>query len=124
MASQGEFQEKFSAFIEQLDKNYHYYVEIRNPNYLNDSYFRFLKSLNLKHVFLQEYYMPSVMEVYDKYRKDKNGEGTYERIQNKIQYLAKKIPDEVRISVLVKIGDKQKQISISDIARPKIGRIL
>ena len=38
--------------------------------------------------------------------------------------LAKKIPDEVRITVLVKIGDKQKQISISDIARPKIGRIL
>lgn len=69
MPSQGEFQEKFAAFLERLDKKYHYFVEIRNPNYLNDAYFTFLKRLNLNHVFLQGYYMPSVIGVYDKYGK-------------------------------------------------------
>jgi uncharacterized protein YecE (DUF72 family) len=67
MASQGEFQEKFGAFVEQLAKQYQYYVEIRNPNYLNDAYFRFLKSMGLKHVFLQGYYMPSVIDLHGKF---------------------------------------------------------
>lgn len=69
MASQGEFQEKFGTFVEPLDKNYHYFIEIRNPNYLNDAYFRFLGSLNLNHVFLQGYYMPSVIDLYEKFGK-------------------------------------------------------
>jgi uncharacterized protein YecE (DUF72 family) len=69
MASQGEFQEKFGRFIEQLDKKYHYYVEIRNPNYLNDAYFSFLTSHNLRHVFLQGYYMPSMIDIYNKFGK-------------------------------------------------------
>jgi len=68
MASQMEFQEKFGSFVQRLDKKYHYFVEIRNPNYLNDTYFRFLESLKLKHVFLQGYYMPSVIDLYDKFR--------------------------------------------------------
>jgi uncharacterized protein YecE (DUF72 family) len=55
--------------VEQLDKKFHYFVEIRNPNYLNDAYFRFLSSLKLSHIFLQGYYMPSVVDIYSKYGK-------------------------------------------------------
>jgi len=67
MSSQGEFQERFAAFIEQVDSNYDYLIEIRNPNYLNQNYFRFLNTIGLGHVFLQGYYMPSITDLYQKY---------------------------------------------------------
>ena len=43
-------------------------IEIRNPNYLNTNYFRFLKDLNLTNVFLQGYFMPSIVGVYNKHK--------------------------------------------------------
>jgi len=43
-------------------------IEIRNQYYLNSSYFKFLQDLNLSHVFLQGYFMPSVVGVYNKYK--------------------------------------------------------
>ncbi len=43
-------------------------IEIRNPNYLNTSYFRFLKDLELTNVFLQGYFMPPVVGIYNKYK--------------------------------------------------------
>jgi uncharacterized protein YecE (DUF72 family) len=66
MASQGQFQEKFAAFIEKIDPDYDYLVEIRNPNYLNRNYFQFLNSIGCGHVFLQGYYMPSITDLYEK----------------------------------------------------------
>lgn len=43
-------------------------IEIRNPYYLNSSYFKFLRDLNLAHVFLQGYFMPPIIETYSKYK--------------------------------------------------------
>jgi len=66
MFSQGEFQEKLGTFFDKLERRYRYFLEIRNPNYLNTNYFQFLQKLNLGHVFLQGYYMPSIVDVYPK----------------------------------------------------------
>ena len=43
-------------------------IETRNPFYLNSSYFRFLNDLNLSHVFLQGYFMPPIVGIYNKYK--------------------------------------------------------
>ena len=67
MQSQMAFQEKFSTFIEKCPPSFNYCLETRNPNYLNEKYFHFLKSVNLSHVFLQGYYMPSIFDLYEKY---------------------------------------------------------
>ena len=67
MSSQMAFQEKFSTFIKKCPLGFNYCLEIRNPNYLNEKYFHFLKSVNLSHVFLQGYYMPFIFDLYEKY---------------------------------------------------------
>jgi uncharacterized protein YecE (DUF72 family) len=64
MASQADFLEQFSDFIGACPRGYRYCVETRNPNYLNRTYFDFLRRHRLCHVFLQGYYMPPVFEVY------------------------------------------------------------
>ena len=68
MSGAVEFIDKLGRFIEQLPKGFIYCIESRNPNYLNAVYFDFLKSTGLHHVFLQGYYMPSIFDVYRKYR--------------------------------------------------------
>ena len=67
MPAQTIFLEKFAQFIQKVDPSYQYAVEIRNPNYLNDSYFEFLQVHSLSHVFLQGYYMPPVTDIYKKF---------------------------------------------------------
>ncbi len=67
MPDQNSFMEKFSEFIQKTDSSFQYTVEIRNPNYLNRSYFEFLKNLELGHVFLQGYYMPSMVPLFRKF---------------------------------------------------------
>jgi uncharacterized protein YecE (DUF72 family) len=67
MSSQSEFQDKFSSFISKCTDEFDYGLEIRNPNYLNQSYFDFLKEHNLAHVFLQGYYMPDIFELFNKH---------------------------------------------------------
>lgn len=68
MPDQKTFQENFSKFIFHCPPGINYSVEIRNPNYLNEEYFSFLKSSDLSHVFLQGYYMPTIFSLYKKYR--------------------------------------------------------
>jgi uncharacterized protein YecE (DUF72 family) len=68
MASQKQFQERFGAFLREIDRDYQYGVEIRNPNYLNEGFFRFLQNNELGHVFLQGYYMPPVADVFRKFK--------------------------------------------------------
>ena len=68
MSSQTEFLEKLDGFLEECDPNFNYAIEIRNPYYLNKNYFEFLKERNIGHVFLQGYFMPDIIEVYQKYR--------------------------------------------------------
>jgi len=43
-------------------------IELRNQYYLNSSYFKFLIDLNLSHVFLQGYFMPPIVGIYNKYK--------------------------------------------------------
>jgi uncharacterized protein YecE (DUF72 family) len=68
MKSQSHFQELFEAFIQQLSTSYPYALEIRNPNYLNESYFQFLSRNRLSPVFLQGYWMPPITDLYEKWR--------------------------------------------------------
>jgi len=63
-----QFEEKVGAFVESLPSSFDYCLESRNPNYLNERYFDFLTTSNLHHVFLQGYYMPSIFDLYKKYR--------------------------------------------------------
>jgi uncharacterized protein YecE (DUF72 family) len=67
MPSQQLFQERFAHFIQQINPDFQYAVEIRNPNYLNEKYFKFLKIHKLSHVFLQGYYMPPIIDIYKKF---------------------------------------------------------
>ncbi|MCP5051148.1 MAG: DUF72 domain-containing protein [bacterium] len=67
MGSQGEFLQRFGEFMQQCPYDYNYAVEIRNPNYLNEKYFRFLEQNGMSHVFVHGYYMPPVTDVYKKY---------------------------------------------------------
>jgi uncharacterized protein YecE (DUF72 family) len=73
MNSLSEFQLKFSEFYKGLNKKAPSMgIEIRNPNYLNEKYFKFLSELNLAPVFLEGYYMPPIVEIYSKFKKHIN----------------------------------------------------
>lgn len=67
MPSQEAFQERLGAFAGQLPKGYTWGAESRNPNYLNERYFTFLRDHGLAQVFLQGYYMPPIFGVYEKF---------------------------------------------------------
>mgnify|MGYP006282958991 FL=1 len=68
MPGQQIFQERLLTFFANCPPDIPYCIEIRNPNYLNQSYFNFLNASNLYHVFLQGYYMPSIFDLYGKYQ--------------------------------------------------------
>jgi len=68
MKSQNQFQRIFGDFIKEMPEAFQYAIEIRNPNYLNESYFEFLSANKLSHVFLQGYYMPDITGLYKKWR--------------------------------------------------------
>ncbi len=69
MSSQGEFRKLFSEFREKLAGNIPpLALEIRNLNYLNDTYFKFLNELQIAHVFLEGYYLPPAAEIYSKFK--------------------------------------------------------
>lgn len=67
LASQAEFLEKLGTFVSKLPAGFNWCIETRNPNYLNDRYFAFLREHNVAHVFLHGYYMPPIFGLYDKY---------------------------------------------------------
>lgn len=68
MSSMNDFMEKFRIFHSVFPAGIPAIgIEIRNPNYLTKSYFEFLNRLNIYHVFLQGYYMPSIFDVYKKF---------------------------------------------------------
>jgi uncharacterized protein YecE (DUF72 family) len=68
MQSQDLFQERLGAFLAQAPASYCYAVEIRNPRYLNESFFEFLRANGTSPVFLQGYWMPPVFKVYEQWR--------------------------------------------------------
>jgi uncharacterized protein YecE (DUF72 family) len=68
MPSLQHFTEYLCGFFESLPKDSPPVgIEIRNPNYLNESWFRFLANNNISNVFLEGYFMPPVTETYRKY---------------------------------------------------------
>lgn len=67
MPSQFLFFQKFEEFVKKIPQNINYGIEIRNPNYLNRSYYKFLNKNNLSMVFLQGYYMPPIWETFNQF---------------------------------------------------------
>jgi uncharacterized protein YecE (DUF72 family) len=67
MGSQAHFQTLFRDFLLQLPDGLPYAVELRNPNYINRSFFEFIVQNRLIPVLLQGYYMPSILEIYSQW---------------------------------------------------------
>ncbi len=65
MSGLPEFIKRFEAFIQNVDRNFEYGIELRNPYFLKREYFEFLKRNNLRVVFLQGYFMSPVWEVFE-----------------------------------------------------------
>ena len=68
MAGLRQFLDLFEVFRQGLPEGYRFCVEIRNPNYLRDTYFDYLAEHRLGHVFLQGYYMPPIFGLYRLFR--------------------------------------------------------
>jgi len=66
MKSQSDCQELLATFFQQLPSVHQYAVEIRNGNYLNESYFDFLNLNGLIPVFIQGYWLPPITKLYQK----------------------------------------------------------
>ena len=66
MPSQMDFQLRYENFGVQFPEQKNLGIEIRNPNYLNREYFKFLNENNLIPVFIEGYYMPPVYEILRK----------------------------------------------------------
>ena len=64
MPSPQLFFEQFVNFVEAVDTSIPLCIELRNPNFLNDNYFKTLNELKIGHTFCQGYYMPDIQEVY------------------------------------------------------------
>jgi uncharacterized protein YecE (DUF72 family) len=67
MVSMRRFFERLAGLVEPFSSRIPIGIEIRNPNYLTSEYFEHLSRLNCHHVFLQGYYMPDIVEVYDRF---------------------------------------------------------
>ena len=69
MPSLSQFQRHLHQFFTSLPADIPpLSIETRNPYYLNSGYFRFLNDLDLTHVFLQGYFMPPIVAIYNKYK--------------------------------------------------------
>ncbi len=58
------FLDALGAFLKSTPGNCRICLEPRNPNYLNEDYFQFLRVHQLGHVFSQGYYLPDVPKLY------------------------------------------------------------
>ena len=65
MSGLQEFMKRFEKFIEAIDRDFEYGIELRNPNYLRKEYFDFLRANDLRMVFLHGYYMPPIWDVFE-----------------------------------------------------------
>jgi uncharacterized protein YecE (DUF72 family) len=68
MNSEAELLDRLGAFFDSIDRTYDISIELRNPNYLNKTYFEFLTGQNISHVLLQGYYMPPIKEVFQNFK--------------------------------------------------------
>lgn len=63
MSSKKALIERLDEFFDQAPKGFDYAVESRNPNYLTEDFFNFLKDRGLGFVMLEWYYMPPIADV-------------------------------------------------------------
>lgn len=62
-----EFRKQLDSFLDKLPKGFLWAVELRNPNWLNERYFQYLKDRGIAHVWEQGHHMPSVAELYPRF---------------------------------------------------------
>ena len=67
MPSKEAFMGRLDEFLKHAPKGYQYAIETRNPNYLAEDFFDFLRERSLSFVLLDGYYMPPVAEVAAKH---------------------------------------------------------
>ena len=63
MPSKKAFLDGLGAFFEQAPKGFDYAIETRNPNYLSEGFFDFLRKRMLGFVLLEGYYMPPIADI-------------------------------------------------------------
>jgi uncharacterized protein YecE (DUF72 family) len=64
MPSPELFLDQFITFLREVDTSIPLCIEIRNPNFLTEKYFKTLSEHNIGHTFCQGYYMPHIQQVY------------------------------------------------------------
>jgi uncharacterized protein YecE (DUF72 family) len=67
MPSRQDFFDRFVRFIERAPKGFSYAIETRNPNYLSKDLFDFLTQHKIGFVYLDGYYMPPPIEVFEEF---------------------------------------------------------
>ena len=67
MPSLQAFLEALHEFFQRAPKDFSYAIETRNPNYLSEAFFNFLREHTLGFVFLEGYYMPHISEVFGRH---------------------------------------------------------
>lgn len=68
MKSQSDFHVWLGKFFNEIVSINNLAVETRNPRYLNSGFFDFLEQYQVSPVLMQGYWMPSIVEVYRKWR--------------------------------------------------------
>jgi len=68
MKSQSDFHAWLGKFFNEIVPINNLAVETRNPRYLNSGFFDFLEQYQVSPVLMQGYWMPSIVEVYRKWR--------------------------------------------------------
>ena len=66
MPSISAFLERIGKFFDKAPKGYNYAVETRNPNYLIEDLFDFLRERGLGFVMIEGYYMPHITDIVTK----------------------------------------------------------
>ncbi len=68
MKSKKAFLEVLAPFLDGLPEGYRFGVELRNPKWLDAPFFELIEQRSVIPVLLQGYYMPSIVELYIKWR--------------------------------------------------------
>ena len=64
MPSLKAFLDRLHEFFDKAPTEFSYAIETRNPNFLSEAFFDFLREHNLGYVFLEGYYMPHIAEIF------------------------------------------------------------
>lgn len=67
MAGRSEFLTRTGDFLAGVDRPAPLAFESRNPNYLDEEYFSFLKEHDIAPVFSQGYYLPDIRDLYGRF---------------------------------------------------------